>query len=533
MLSPLFIGYLVAFGGAAVACVIGVGLATRLVDEEATRGLRWLLGLSACWAGAHVGYLFGPTPAISYGWYLIGIVVGFAAVGAWLYFCSAFTGRTLHRRRGVLLVGGATFLGVTVLKVTNPWHGWYFETTIAQSPFPHLGVIHGSIHWVVMGLAYALALVGMFMLYETFDAMSAELRPLYVVLGLAGAPVALDIIGATTGLVLDITHSPIGVAAFAIGVLIVYVDRFQAFELAGRSDDPVIVLDEDDRIRDLNAVARQRFPTIADGQGEPLGTVLPELARIDGPDRDGVTIGDRHYTVSSNPFSSDRGRLGSQLTLVDVTDREAYRRELERQNQRLESFASIVSHDLRNPLTVAAGRVDLARSTGERSHLDAVEDAHDRMLALIEDLLSLARAGATIGDREAVDLAAIAREAWSTVDTPAATLAIGEGVDDPVAADPDRVRQLFENLFRNAVEHGGPDVTVTVGPLADKAGFYVADDGPGIDPAVREDLFDHGVTSNSAGTGIGLAIVSELVEAHGWSITTADAEGARFEILTG
>jgi signal transduction histidine kinase len=90
---------------------------------------------------------------------------------------------------------------------------------------------------------------------------------------------------------------------------------------------------------------------------------------------------------------------------------------------------------------------------------------------------------------------------------------------------------LFENLFRNAVNHGGGEVTVTIGEIAD--GFYVADDGAGIPDDERDDIFEAGYSTADGGTGFGLAIVKEVVEAHGWEIRVTDSEmgGARFEII--
>jgi signal transduction histidine kinase len=110
-----------------------------------------------------------------------------------------------------------------------------------------------------------------------------------------------------------------------------------------------------------------------------------------------------------------------------------------------------------------------------------------------------------------------------------------------VEGDPDRLLHVFENLFRNAVEHGGPDVTVRVGPISRPAfeagknvgsGFFVADDGPGIPEERRETVFEAGHTTHSEGTGLGLSIVEQFVEAHGWSIRVTESAdgGARFEV---
>jgi len=193
----------------------------------------------------------------------------------------------------------------------------------------------------------------------------------------------------------------------------------------------------------------------------------------------------------------------------------------------------MVSHDLRNPLNIAQGNVDLARDTGEDEPLETVKTALDRMEELIEDLLTLARQGQSIDDTERVSLAGIARSCWGMVDVADAELAVD--ADMELDADPDRLQQLFENLFRNAVEHGGDSVTISVGPLDDSAGFYVEDTGPGIPADEQDDVFESGYTTSRQGTGFGLSIVSEIVDAHGWSVSVTNGEtgGARFEIETG
>jgi len=215
----------------------------------------------------------------------------------------------------------------------------------------------------------------------------------------------------------------------------------------------------------------------------------------------------------------------------DVTERTARERELERQNERLEEFASVVSHDLRNPLTVAEGRLEMAREDCDSDHLAPVVDAHERMRTLIDDLLTLARQGEAVDETATVDLAGLAETCWTTVAADGATLLTDVGESGTIRADRDRLRQLLENLLRNAVEHGGEDVTVTVGTLADEAGFYVADDGPGIPPGERDRVLESGYSTASGGTGFGLSIVQQVARAHGWtvSVTEGRAGGARLE----
>jgi signal transduction histidine kinase len=152
------------------------------------------------------------------------------------------------------------------------------------------------------------------------------------------------------------------------------------------------------------------------------------------------------------------------------------------------------------------------------------------MEELIDDLLTLARQGEPIEETEPVSLSNIATQSWRMVDTGESELVVDR--DRTFLADPDRLQQLFENLFRNALDHGGSNLTVTVGRLDDDAGFFVADDGDGIPTDERENVFESGYTTEQDGTGFGLAIVSEIVDAHQWAITVTEGEngGARFEI---
>ena len=217
--------------------------------------------------------------------------------------------------------------------------------------------------------------------------------------------------------------------------------------------------------------------------------------------------------------------------ITDVTERKEYEAELERRNKELESFASVVSHDLQNPLSVARGRVELARERCDDPNLEHVASAHERMSDRIDQLLTLARNGERVTDVEPVDLADAVDRCWSGTATEDASLDVE--ADLTVEADRDRLVQLLENLVRNAVDHGGGDVRVRVGELGSTPGFFVADDGPGIPEDVRDRAFEAGFTTASDGTGFGLRIVSRIAEAHGWSVEAVEgADGARIEVRT-
>jgi PAS domain S-box-containing protein len=209
-------------------------------------------------------------------------------------------------------------------------------------------------------------------------------------------------------------------------------------------------------------------------------------------------------------------------------DRVEQRQHLQRQNKRLNEFASVLSHDLRNPLSVASGRLELAQADVESEHLAAVSRAHSRMETLIDDLLTLAREGNSIDELEPVALDSVGEECRRTVDTEEATIQVE--VDQTIRADRSRLKQLLENLFRNAVAHNDSVVRITLGDVAN--GFYIEDDGAGISPEDRDEVFDVGYSTADEGTGFGLAIAEEIVEAHGWEIDVTESEsgGARFEI---
>lgn len=265
--------------------------------------------------------------------------------------------------------------------------------------------------------------------------------------------------------------------------------------------------------------------------------------------------------------------------------------ELERTNERLERVAEVISHDLRSPLTVAKGRLELAEGESDSEHLESVGRSLDRMEALVEDVLTLARERDRVDELEPVDLASVCLDTWENVETLNAGLAVDEELT--VRADRSRLRQLLGNLFRNAVEHGsrnapshahdnavehgstsapshaqenavehgsaGPDVrtrlddavdgttddtdsadgvagradaelTVTVG--ASNEGFYVADDGSGLPEGSEEEIFESGVTTSASGTGLGLSIIREVARGHGWEVTAGESEhgGARFDV---
>ena len=242
---------------------------------------------------------------------------------------------------------------------------------------------------------------------------------------------------------------------------------------------------------------------------------------------------DGTWTVCSKvPLRDDDGRIAGLLGATrHITERKEAQEDLERQIERLEEFASILSHDLRNPLSVTLGRAELAHEKyPEDEHVESILRNVKRMGTIIEDVLTMTRDGQAVEETEPVTLERAARRSWENVETGEADLTVRS--DLTVQADRSRLAHLFENLFANSIEHGGDPVSVVLGRLPDGDGFFLADDGPGIPPEDREQVFEQGYSSVPDGTGLGLNIVRQVVQAHGWSISVTESEdgGARFEV---
>ncbi|WP_158056498.1 hybrid sensor histidine kinase/response regulator [Halorussus halophilus] len=272
------------------------------------------------------------------------------------------------------------------------------------------------------------------------------------------------------------------------------------------------------------------LPEDCHDEGRSLNHEVQRGNRIEGVEvHRNTTDGVRDFLLHTAPVTEDGGTEAFAI-YVDITEQKERERKLASQNERLEEFASVVSHDLRNPLNVAHGRFEMLAEEidDDNEHVPPLSRALDRMDALVGDLLALARRGQLVDESERVSLVNAANTAWTTVQTDTATLEL-DG-DLVVDADDARFRELLENLFRNSVRHSSEDVTIEVGALDDGTGFYVQDDGPGIPESLRERVFDHGYTTSDEGTGFGLAIVSSIAEAHGWEVRLEEnaAGGARF-----
>lgn len=362
----------------------------------------------------------------------------------------------------------------------------------------------------------------------------------------AGLLLLIIILGSTSGImkVLELVppyFDPTPIAWSLNGVILaVTIKRFDLFRRSPTSErrvfetfsDPIIVISPNNVVSDFNEAARTVFEINFGMKITELRSSNPMLeAALNGTETEiEIEQGEMKRVFEfSKAYVSQGYELESRtLFFRDITKQSAKSDALLKKANRLDSFASHVSHDLQNPIMVAGGYVNIARRADDPEEpLDKIESALQRAENLIDDILSMARSGEDF-DPEPVELGKQATQAWSTVSTADASLVIE--TDSVIIADLQQLRRLFENLFRNSIEHGGSAVTVRV--EATNEGFYIADDGVGIPADNRENIFHDGMKYDSDGTGYGLAIVRSIANGHGWSIEATDSvsNGARFDI---
>ena len=535
-----------------------VALTTGLVlwrhrEKTAGRPLSIASLSAAVWSGG----LFvstAPWPAVAVagirGMYL-GVGVGLAAV---FVFALEYTGREQYVTRWLVAVLAIHPVLLVLFALFNPGALFF----VALDPTVAIGVDQqwGPAFWVHSAYGYLLVVATSLLVAELLLRSTRALYRGQAVLLAAGvfAPLPLNALF-LSGLV-EFDTTPLGfvVMCACFGVAMVKY-RFVDLSPIARQKvittvrDGMIVVDTDDRIIEVNPAARRMLNTEGSIIGKTVGDVLTlseSKAAYEGltaspePHEQTVTLGDIYYHIESTPMFDGRDRqVGWLFLMQDVTGQQRRERELERQIEKLDTFASLVSHDLRNPINVANGFIEQTRETGDLAHLDRVESATDRMEEIIDDVLELAREGKEVTDPETVSVEAIAREAWDHTETKGASLSVE--TDSEINADPVRLTRLYENLFRNAIDHGTetdttPDTLSIVVGVRDqttaKTTLYIDDDGVGIPAEKREEVLEDGYTTDAGGTGFGLAIVSQIADAHGWdvSVTDSDRGGARFEI---
>ena len=542
----------------------------------------WLLCLAAASITTDVGVTVGLTR-------IIYTAAGVTILSLFVFLLE-YTGRdrfVTPRTVGVLSVEPAL---LTMLVWTTSYHDLLWGPVV-ENPSYFVGIDYtlGPLFWAHVIYSYGLLLIGAGLLLAFLRETSQLYRNqgLALVLGIiapwVGNAIWIGTSSSVGGLISERLSTIIVADTTALGFAVSGIALAWAVTRAGLTDltpiarakvvdmmnSGVLVVDRHGRILDSNSTAKRILAGEFDSGSDTVGLIgrriedvfgpYPGLSRLLEEPEAGIdeivveTDAGRRYFAATVSRLDDNTDLGRLIVIYDITEQKRRQRELERQNEQLEGFANVVSHDLRNPLNVATGFVNVMAETGDVSNVDRVQTAHRRMHRIVEDVLEFARQGQSITDVEPVGVCSVARDAWETVETHDAILECTAGLT--ILADRRRLRRLFENLFRNAIEHnsayngreshtadavdhGESNLTVTVGGFGgidestDTArGFYVADDGVGIPPQKRESVFEAGWTEKTDGTGLGLAIVEGIARGHGWemSIEESDGGGAQFE----
>ncbi len=504
-------------------------------------------------------FLVGP-PELKYGLSLLADLLAVGAIAAIGYFATVYTNRSLSLRRPQ----NALFAGWLVVAVgsvlTQPVFGLqYASVTYHQEPVAYLAVTPGPAY--LLGSAVAVAVVLVSLVYLTRLFISSTHRPTSSVLLLVAAAVAsflpnlvstLNIVPLLPGY--DYTVFGIVPLTVILGYTVFFRGELDLAPMARAEivddiDDVLLGLDDAGRVVDYNAAAGPLLPEDVD---TPVGTALSELlpglaaqvplpaAGEDDVSATYTTVVDgrrTHYAVSVSPIVERGTVAGYTVVLRDVTAVERSKRELRRQNDQLEQFASTVAHDLRNPLQVADGAGTLLReqlraadspeAAAAADHVDRVTGAVARMDERLDELQTLAKHAKSVTETEPVAFGAAVRGAWEEVDT--AEMALDVRATGTIEAERGRLASVLEQLVRHSRERAAARVAVTL----TESGFTYRDDGRRIPAAEHTDVFDSDTTTTAQGVGLGLEIVRTQVESQGWSISVEQPGERTAFVVTG
>lgn len=440
-------------------------------------------------------------------------------------------------------------------------------------------LVHGAVVHVLFDVALAAGLVQqtggsesvflfMFLLAIVNGAILLDRRGAALALGLSLAAYALLVAAAPPPAVPGTTlwvHAAAFVATAALAAYLAEQLRSTGERLAARESDladvtalhgaivqsvasGLLTVDPDSRITFLNRAGEQITGLSAEEVvGRPAGAVLPGFAE-DG--RRGEVDwtnarGDRlRLGFSRFPLFGQGGRdLGSAVIFQDLTALRAMEDQV-RRSERLADLGRVaagLAHELRNPLASMAGSVELLSAS------DGLRREDQRLMAIVlKEAARLEQLVARFLDYSRPvpprlvphDLSQVAAEVAQVFsgDPTAARVRVALALAPvTVACDPDQLRQVLWNLLLNAAQAVQGDGTIRLRCAPDPAGgalVEVEDDGPGISPADRPRLFTPFFTTRAGGTGLGLATVHRIVEAHGGRVEVGEVapHGARFTV---
>ena len=543
---------------------VGSGWVHARYDARGTRPFAYTfaaIGCAAAVAGTHV--LFADSRAVTAVAAALELGLPAAASVSWLVFADQYTDHGLLERRSVQFVLGGFLAVAVLLPLTNPLHGLVYPSLMrATTPFVHYELAKGPAHYAITAGSYVPFIVGtgllVRLLYDTRYLSRAILSLLLGVAALVGANalpylVAVPIDHNPLYMPLGATLTGIG-AAFALRY-----DLFTVTPVARRSvvtaiKDPIVTVDTDRRIVDLNPAFVETFTDAASGSEvvyrslEEVAPAVDEAIDLAGTEQTlqfdhGAT--DRQYTVSVSAVESGAHLLGHTLVFRDVTEAFRSRRELERQNEQLDEFARTAAHNLRNPLGAVSGFTDVLES-----HLDAVDAGNseydhelvskclrqvarhaERMDHIVGDFLRVMRDSKTVTAFEPVDVVAAVDSARSLLDDDALTVTVDRR--GTVYADRERFALLLRSVFQSSLDRVEDGAAVEVRVRVTEDGLEMADDAGSLPAGDCEMLLEHGQTSHYEVTGLGLVVARTLASVHHWDVDAEPADDGLRVRVTG
>ena len=464
---------------------------------------------------------------------------------AWFIFALAYTDRSAWLTPVRIAAIVAIPFALLAALPTNPNSIALIGATLeTRGTLTVLVTENGPLYLLHLAYSYVIIVLGAWFMLEYAARATTPIRRqsallvvgVLVPLGLNVSNVlSIPVVGTTA---VNLTPVSLAFSTVLFGIAAVRYRMLDLTPIASRvvltqMDDGVILLDDRERIVEVNPAAERLLGDRETVIGSDISSQFEQFVELIDGDRTLVTFHDsdgteRRLRITRSSLTNNGELYGWVLLTVDVTVLERQRYELERKNERLDAFARVVSHDLRNYLGVIDGYAGLAEETGDAQHFDEIHDATDQMNTFLVDLLLLSQQGETVNEFHPVSLKSLAENVENRISDNSLTLHVE--TDAVVLADKARLRQVFDNLLRNAINHSDGEVTVTITKLPD--GFAIEDSGPGIDPNVRDSIFDIGVSTRASGSGFGLAITHDIIDAHGWAISVGDSDvgGARFEI---
>jgi signal transduction histidine kinase len=540
---------------AAAVLAVAVGVLASRKDTRGSTPLSALMVAAALWGLSNVLAASGTAPfwdRVSFLWIPI-------TAFAWLVFALQYAGYEQHVTVPKLAVLALHPLIVGGAALANPELGLIWpEGVTAQATGP-LWIAHAVYSYVVIVGATVLVVRHLFS-----DEGTYRMQAVLLAVG-AVVPLIANAIFITTGFP---GRDPTPIAFTATGVLLLYgmrsygladVTPVATSKVMKNLAEGIVVVNDDGQITDINDHARELFDVPDAGAGDEFAAVFEGVSHVADLasateefeteadveiERDGLP-GEREtvrrtLAVEMTLVRDDNDAvIGRLFTFRDVTDRREQERRLELQNKQLDAFAAGITREISDPLDDVRERLgwtvqnlpeDLER---QRRTLVASRQTLGDVEETIEELVSLSRKDSVVREEDMtrLSLSDAADHALYEQTGREGPTTLSVRTDDSVYADSERLYRLLGNIFENSVVHAGEDVTIEVGRIDDDGqpvGFYVSDDGPGLD--VDGDPTELGTTTVEDRPGVGLAVAETDAEAHGWSLSVEDDDGVRVEV---